>query len=1171
MRNIEKNISQFIEQQFPALYREEGSNLIAFVKSYFEWLEDTNNVTYKSRRLLDYRDIDNTLDEYLVYFKDKYAKTLPLDTASDKRFLIKNIHDLYKSKGSERSYDILFKSLYNQTATVYQPGDDVLRVSDGEWIQKQYLEVTNTRLNATSLVGNQIKGINSGATATVDSYTQRLSKGKVVDVLEISQTRGTFDTGEPVFVVGQESQIIGEILPRITGSLSAVNVLDGGASFTVGDILDVEGKGAGGKAKVTSTTTLLGRVSFNLVNGGTGYSINAVAQVLPRVDLTLQSIIQPIVADQLVYSVNGGGIMTANALIISVNSNIITTKQFTPGFEVSGNVYTAIKVSTSPISGTFANGETIFQRNTSGGVNTAVGRVLTIVTGTSNRAFYVSNVVGSFITSNTVSNTFLITGSTSSAQAYVYAIAGGSNTGSANIQKIVGGGTGATFRVGDIIDKEIVEINTDPLINYSSTKLLVFNESLPATGNVSVSASSNVVTGVGTFFVAEAPAGTYIQVGNNASKEVRVVSTVTNNISLTVTDPFINNQTTVKLYTDQADYGFPKVSAIGGEDNLGTILNNALSFRELEIGTIQHLAGINPGQGYSLNPYVSVIEPNIAALQIASPFGIKGADAIVTATAGVSTGVAVGVAVIGSGLGYETGERVTLSKLNSSFSVTGSAIVTEQGKQPGYWKNTKGFLSSDKYIHDSKYYQEYSYEVQVPIDFTKYKDVVKSFIHVAGTELFGKFALVSDGDAAATYMSSALSNTDIVIPAGAPSARPVLSRSFLVANSLSAPIVFSRSSNAAFIDSAGQFIEVLSDTPRIDSTQGVLIEGQRTNRAFNPRAEYTSTPTFPTVTPPVNWGSPPSAVPGQYMGYANINGVPCILARWMGIPSSLGVQTFTIGGAATGINETGVGAGNTVINQVYVSLYAGSLTNLSTFTLRCDTEAGGTIFTPNSTLTKIINVRAILGTTSSTVLRWNYLNTSDPVNFTLAVGLPQREHESFASSLILPPAGTRALATRTRELVTIPLSGLNIGTAGACTVLLSGRHNAADTNYLVSISDSTNNNRISLRTNSTGLAFAAEAVLAGSAVTGVTQTGNPIAPGTPWRVAVIFPGDGSIRVVSDIGTTLVFTGGPTTGLTTLRMGGVESGLTPLFGAISTTRIWPAALTDAEARVALGSL
>ena len=64
MRNIEDNISIFVQNQFPAFYQEEGPNFIAFVKEYYKYLQDTNNPLYYSRNLIEYRDVDKTLDQW---------------------------------------------------------------------------------------------------------------------------------------------------------------------------------------------------------------------------------------------------------------------------------------------------------------------------------------------------------------------------------------------------------------------------------------------------------------------------------------------------------------------------------------------------------------------------------------------------------------------------------------------------------------------------------------------------------------------------------------------------------------------------------------------------------------------------------------------------------------------------------------------------------------------------------------------------------------------------------------------------------------------------------------------------------------------------------------------------------------------------------------------------
>ena len=57
---IEKFVSPFIAQQFPAFYKEEGPNFIAFLKAYYEWMESTGQTLNHARSLMEYADIDTT-------------------------------------------------------------------------------------------------------------------------------------------------------------------------------------------------------------------------------------------------------------------------------------------------------------------------------------------------------------------------------------------------------------------------------------------------------------------------------------------------------------------------------------------------------------------------------------------------------------------------------------------------------------------------------------------------------------------------------------------------------------------------------------------------------------------------------------------------------------------------------------------------------------------------------------------------------------------------------------------------------------------------------------------------------------------------------------------------------------------------------------------------------
>ena len=65
-------ISNFITTQFPNFIRDNGPQFVAFVQAYYQWMEQFNNPVFLARRYYDIKDIDQTFDEFIVYFKNKY-------------------------------------------------------------------------------------------------------------------------------------------------------------------------------------------------------------------------------------------------------------------------------------------------------------------------------------------------------------------------------------------------------------------------------------------------------------------------------------------------------------------------------------------------------------------------------------------------------------------------------------------------------------------------------------------------------------------------------------------------------------------------------------------------------------------------------------------------------------------------------------------------------------------------------------------------------------------------------------------------------------------------------------------------------------------------------------------------------------------------------------------
>lgn len=327
------------------------------------------NPIHWGRKLFDIRDVDRTLDSFIVHFKEKYLKNIEFDTNTNKRLLIKNSYDLYRSKGTERSIDLFFRLVYGSSAKVYYPGDDLMRLSAAQWIKPQYLEITNSP-RTIGLVGKQITGITSGATAFVEKYIKRKVRDGFVYVLYISNIAGTFVDGEML-----KGDTFYDNLPTLKGSLSSATVTIGSSLFSVGDIVTfVSLKGDEAKARVSSISNATGVVDFIFNDGGWGYTVSGPSADYTEDELNdrTQSIVSTatltlsnVVTSNTIagFTINDGGTGYSNSDTITVQSDYINCTA-TVNTDASG-VITDIHISQSG-SGFFTDSPTV-TITTSGG------------------------------------------------------------------------------------------------------------------------------------------------------------------------------------------------------------------------------------------------------------------------------------------------------------------------------------------------------------------------------------------------------------------------------------------------------------------------------------------------------------------------------------------------------------------------------------------------------------------------------------------------------------------------------------------------------------------------------------------------------------------------------------------------------------------------------------
>lgn len=319
------SIASHIPDQFPKIYREDGPDFIEFVKAYYEYLDNTSERNFSALG-----DIDNTLERFLKHYKNKYLNGLPFPESStqDIPFIVKNIADLYRSKGTQQALELMFRMFYKQEIEVYYPASSILTLSDSKWAFSTYLEFKPISNTATFPVqrGDLIEGDSSKATAFVDEIVFYNIDGVQVPVGYISNVYGKFNSDDALKVTrsGVDS-FPGKL---IYGSIAKPEVLnkDATASNKVGDKLKLESSlyGEGGEGVVREISPIpTGTIEWELENGGWGYDTTqplggqTFAQVNDNDILISSQVLVLSVPAASVGTINPGDIVTTNAGIYS--------------------------------------------------------------------------------------------------------------------------------------------------------------------------------------------------------------------------------------------------------------------------------------------------------------------------------------------------------------------------------------------------------------------------------------------------------------------------------------------------------------------------------------------------------------------------------------------------------------------------------------------------------------------------------------------------------------------------------------------------------------------------------------------------------------------------------------------------------------------------------------
>jgi len=803
--------------------------------------EKKSNPLYFARRLSEIRDIDTTLDTFILQFKKQFLPNIQFTTVSNKELFIKNSLDFYRAKGTERAVDLFFKLIYGFEANVYYPGDDLFRPSDNEWVNVRYLEIQPNETNI-SFVGQVIYGTLSGATA----YAERLIRVKkgahFITVLFISNVDGVFRTGEQI----ETRDLSTNVTTKINGSLTFLEVMTSDSGFIVGeDVKITNGTGRDGRARISDVRETQGSIDFELLSGGWGYTSNAqvlssdrmlrvnditnentefyfLNDIAEQFETIRQDLIEVEVAND-VFSVGESVELKDPFDEVVVSGTILTVDNTTPSNTIliinyftdvplGGNVLDLVpydELSLEPFPLTLDSIVVIESNSVSSNTIAVIDVSAT------------ANVIG---TNRTVeitydsNNDILSTGDLVAQDATINGV----------LREIANGVVVVTTQNANLTYTSTIEYNTG--FFRSNLDIRRTNDS----ANINPISFANTLVGVvnpiNTFYnsatIYGINSGLSGILSGNFTYENEANIRITGYSDVTTLEYAYSNDiiNTVDLgqTINTTDYNLSLSSSAG----YANIIADATPFTNLSIGSVSLIAETSLGEGYPVDPIYIIYEPKTFHLErydyeiqydgpstyrkdetvigvtsnakariyeidfirktlyatrisVASNGSSEedlligeilqgqgtgttttivdvkerrrhartGLNAIIQSDAQSGQGFATHFNIVDSGYGYVNGEIVTLSSINdSSKTITARVYLGTAGIGEGYHLNRKSFLSSDKFIQDSDYYQEYSYEILTALPFELYKETLVKVLHVAGTKPFGSYVSTSQSE-----------------------------------------------------------------------------------------------------------------------------------------------------------------------------------------------------------------------------------------------------------------------------------------------------------------------------------------------------------------------------------------------------------------------------------------
>lgn len=289
-----------VDDTIPGYIREEYQVFHNLIINYFKWLEKDKNFVNVLTRFAEDTDVNNQVKPYIDIIKHELGWRYKAKLKIDDRTLIKLLRDFYLSRGTEQSFKTLFKILFDTNVDISYPRDDLLKLSDNNYIVSHEIITTainfknNTdllnRFSNSSILNITITGLESGLSLIVDKIYPIIKSNEIYLKILVSKTNNDFKPFERVLIY---SEGIGSFIEHIFCKLTPLIIFPGhnyskdekliienpnvpGCEFIAGDI-KVESTSLGGITSVGLQHEVINnkKIYYSGLNYKTGDKVTA--------------------------------------------------------------------------------------------------------------------------------------------------------------------------------------------------------------------------------------------------------------------------------------------------------------------------------------------------------------------------------------------------------------------------------------------------------------------------------------------------------------------------------------------------------------------------------------------------------------------------------------------------------------------------------------------------------------------------------------------------------------------------------------------------------------------------------------------------------------------------------------------------------------------------------